>query len=177
MKPGSVALALAPTACAGTVRGGGSGQACPRTPGQALFEFVNGRREAEGLEPLRIDRRLVAAAMAHARDLASGGVPLGHVGSDGSEPTDRTKAQNYDYARVAENVASGLPSASVIATGWMGSEGHRHNILTPDFRDAGVAYVEAPDPERGPFWVMMYGRLQDGVPQRTSGDYRVRCIP
>jgi uncharacterized protein YkwD len=38
-----------------------------------------------------------------------------------------------------ENVAEGYPNGrSVVNDGWMGSEGHRANILNPDFRLLGI---------------------------------------
>jgi uncharacterized protein YkwD len=40
---------------------------------------------------------------------------------------------------VGENVAYGYPNGrSVVNDGWMGSDGHRDNILNPDFRLVGI---------------------------------------
>ncbi|KRF36489.1 CAP domain-containing protein [Nocardioides sp. Soil805] len=40
---------------------------------------------------------------------------------------------------VGENVAAGYPSGRAVVTGWMGSEGHRANILEPRYRLVAVA--------------------------------------
>jgi uncharacterized protein YkwD len=144
---------------------------CPRTRGQAVLELANLRRASAGLEPLEVDPRLVAAAQAHAEDLLGGsGVP-GHGGSDGSAPADRATRADYPWTRIGENVASGTPTASTVVALWMNSRGHRHNMLTPEFRDAGVGVVDAPGSEWGTYWVMMYGRT-DGTERNP-----VRCHP
>lgn len=150
---------------------------CPQTRGQVLLDLVNRNRVRAGMQPLGVDQRLIAAAEAQARDLASGAVALGHEGSDGSDPPLRVTREHYVYARVAENVAASTASASIAVTSWMASAGHRHNILTPEFRDAGVAYVDAPGSPNGTYWVMVYGRLQEGLPTRSAGDFHLRCHP
>lgn len=40
---------------------------------------------------------------------------------------------------VGENVASGYPNGKAVVQGWMGSPGHRDNILQPDYRQMGLA--------------------------------------
>ena len=54
---------------------------------------------------------------------------------------------------------------------WMNSRGHRHNILTPEFRDAGVGVVDARGSRWGSYWVMMYGTTS------AEGRHAVRCHP
>ncbi len=144
---------------------------CPATRGEAVLALVNLRRASAGLEPLEVDLRLMAAAQAHAEDLvAMPGVPA-HEGSDGSAPADRADHAGYPWVRIGENVASGTPTASTVVALWMNSRGHRHNILTPEFRDAGVGVVDVPGSAWGTYWVMMYGRTDDT--ERST----VRCHP
>lgn len=148
-----------------------AGDSCLRTRAQTVLDLVNLRRVSAGLEPLEVDTRLVAAAQAHAEDLVGlPGVP-GHQGSDGSEPADRATHVEYPWLRIGENVASGTPSATTVVALWMNSSGHRHNILTPEFRDAGVGLVDEPGSAWGTYWVMMYGQT-DGTDRKT-----VRCHP
>ena len=144
---------------------------CPATRGEVVVDLVNRRRASAGLEPLRVDLRLVAAAQAHAEDLVGlPGVP-GHEGSDGSAPSDRATRADYSWVRIGENVASGTPTASTVVALWMNSRGHRHNILTPEFTDAGVGVVDAKGSAWGTYWVMMYGTT-GGAPGAS-----VRCHP
>lgn len=145
---------------------------CPLTRGQVVMDLVNRYRQAEGMVPLRVDERLVDAALGHARDLSMLDGAPGHAGSDGSEPADRAAAAGYPWVRIGENVASAVPSASSVVGIWMNSEGHRHNILTPEFEDAGVGYLDAPGSQWGTYWVMVYG-----TPASDGSEHRLPCHP
>jgi uncharacterized protein YkwD len=46
---------------------------------------------------------------------------------------------------VGENVAYGYPSGSAVMGGWMGSSGHRANILNGSYRLLGVGAVQSSD--------------------------------
>lgn len=47
--------------------------------------------------------------------------------------------------RVGENVAVGYPTGRAVVRGWMGSEGHRANILSPTYRRVAVAAAKDDD--------------------------------
>lgn len=51
---------------------------------------------------------------------------------------------------IGENVAYGYPSGRSVTQGWMGSSGHRANILNPAFRGVGVGAVQD---RAGRWWV------------------------
>jgi len=64
------------------------------------------------------------------------------------------------WSSAAENVAQGHPSGSSMHDGWMGSSGHRSNILG-DFTDVGMAFVAA----GGTTWgVQVFARYGASVP-------------
>jgi len=46
---------------------------------------------------------------------------------------------------VGENVAYGYSSGTAVTAGWMGSTGHRQNILNPDYRQLGVGAAQDAD--------------------------------
>ncbi len=46
---------------------------------------------------------------------------------------------------VGENVAYGYPSGAAVTAGWMGSSGHRANILNPSYRLLGVGAAQDAD--------------------------------
>jgi uncharacterized protein YkwD len=41
---------------------------------------------------------------------------------------------------LGENIADDSPSPQAVVTGWMGSSGHRANILNGDYWETGVGY-------------------------------------
>jgi uncharacterized protein YkwD len=56
------------------------------------------------------------------------------------------------YSAWGENIAVGYPTAVDVFNGWMGSEGHRANILNPAYTEMGIAYSGA-----GNWWCQQFG--------------------
>lgn len=70
---------------------------------------------------------------------------MSHTGSDGSNAGTRIARAGFDASTWGENVAAGYTSAGSVVNGWMGSTGHRDNILDPSFTHIGVARAQASD--------------------------------
>jgi uncharacterized protein YkwD len=104
---------------------------------QRLLVEINRARAANGVPPLRSDRRLKAAAEAHSRDMAAHGY-LGH-GDIGR----RLQSYGVRARLIGENVAWGQGSvrADAVVAGWMASPVHRANLLSRQFRRVGVGVV------------------------------------
>jgi hypothetical protein len=104
---------------------------------QAL-RLVNNERARTGRAPLTLDSRLSRAAQGHARYMNDARV-LSHTGRGGSTFVRRIEAAGYEPWRyLGENVARGYGTWSGAMTGWMGSSGHRANILGRNFRNVGL---------------------------------------
>lgn len=123
---------------------------------ERLRELIAKRRaDAAGLEPLAPDQGLERAARAHAIDMLRRGF-MAHENPDGLTVSDRVALLARGFVGIAgENLAEheGLaladleaqvgPLAVKMADGWMASEGHRANILRPDYtHDAISAFVQ-----------------------------------
>lgn len=119
-------------------------------PAQGLGAALNAARAAEGLAPLRENARYGAAAQAHANDMARSG-QFSHVGSDGSRLADRVRAQGCTYRMLAENIAFGQRSEAEVLAGWLGSPGHRSNIMVARADAYGLG-------KAGIYWVMVLGQ-------------------
>ena len=115
---------------------------------------LNANRRAQGQAPLRYNTQLARAAMAHACDMAVNNF-FGHRGSDGSNLQRRVRAAGYRDCLVAENLAWGYPTSQQIISGWMGSNGHRTNMLHPRAAEFGVGITQGP---KGPNWVLVLAR-------------------
>ncbi|WP_299150610.1 CAP domain-containing protein [uncultured Tateyamaria sp.] len=122
-----------------------AGQADP-----AVLAAVNAERAAKGRSALIYDAQLEAAAVAHAQDMARAGF-FSHTGSDGSNIGVRLKRVGYPFCFGAENIAAGQRSLNQVMAAWMGSTGHRKNILHRKAEAVGVA--QGP----GNRWVMVLG--------------------
>jgi len=97
--------------------------------------LMNHRRVRAGLQPVWVDARLQAAAGRHARDMAARRY-FSHVSPEGCNSTCRANAAGYPRG-TGENLFAGPPTAAESVDGWMGSPGHRLNILDPEYRTVG----------------------------------------
>jgi uncharacterized protein YkwD len=83
---------------------------------------------------------------------------MAHVLPESNLPTltDRARESGYPYAQLAENVALGYPSAESVVGGWMGSKGHRANILQRDAEETGIAIARSS--AGGLYYCQVFGR-------------------
>lgn len=141
------ALALA-VAAAGQAGGAGDtagGPAARPDMERAVVAQANRVRARHGLRPLRPVRPLARAARGHSRFLAARGV-LQHEDARGRPFWVRLVAAGYPRNRaMGENLAQvggcGAGPARRAVALWMGSPGHRANILSPRYRAIGVGAV------------------------------------
>ncbi|WP_333683387.1 CAP domain-containing protein [Pontibaca methylaminivorans] len=131
--------------------------AAPCTPpdpsGQVVAQAIrsiNTLRLQAGLVQLRPSAALARAAQDHACDLAAQG-RISHVGSNGSRLADRLAGTGQRFGSARENVAQGPPGHDVVAS-WMGSRGHRANLLSGDLREIGLGAALGANGHV--FWVM-----------------------
>jgi uncharacterized protein YkwD len=115
-----------------------------------VVRLTNVERAKAGCAPLHVDARLTAAGQEHSEDMATRGY-FSHTTPEGATPWDRAKAAGYPNPS-AENIAMGYRTAADVVAGWMGSAGHRTNILNCDSRAVGIGY----DP-RGSYWTQLFG--------------------
>jgi len=136
----------------------GAGTNCPHsdlqpdganvaTVAEATLCLLNGERADRGMTALKIHRDLQRAALNHAGDMVERRF-FSHTGRGGSQVADRIRAAGYleDVAQwtVGENLAWGtaeLGTPRAIVGAWMGSAGHRANILRADYREIGLGVV------------------------------------
>lgn len=104
---------------------------------RALFDSANRERVAQGLQQLRWDDTLAAAARDHAARMAQSNT-LSHQLSGEAPLQDRARIAGARYTIIAENVAEG-PTAETIHSGWMNSPHHRANLLDPELNAIGIA--------------------------------------
>ena len=58
------------------------------------------------------------------------------------------------YRGAGENIAWGQKTPEAVMNAWMNSEGHRANILNPNFKKLGVGYRT--DSQRTPYWTQLF---------------------
>ncbi len=128
-----------------------------------ILRLTNLERANSGLAPLRRSRHLDYLAQAHARDMGLRDY-FDHTARDyGLSPFDRMDAVRTAYYNTAgENIAAGQHSPAQVVTAWMGSPGHRANILNGSFTHIGIGIYY--DSGAGPFaeqWVQLFAGFRD----------------
>ncbi len=117
-----------------------------------VLAHVNAQRRAKGLSPVRLSGRLDKVAQAHACDMAAQR-RYTHVGSDGSDLSQRLRRGGYRFRLGAENTARGFDSSDRVVNFWMNSTYHRANILQASATEMGVGLTQ-PNGDR-PYWVLV----------------------
>src|SRR3954469_4139897 len=142
---------------------------------QATLCLLNDERAAAGLRPLAYSAPLTTPSAAYSTKMVAQNF-FAHESPDGTTLTSRLTAAGYidpdgDWF-VGENLAWGqgnLATARNIAIAWMNSEGHRHNLLEPDFTEVGIGIVPGPpgDPSWGATYTTDFGNVSRAA-QTTS---------
>ena len=148
---------IAPVAAgaAGIGAAGGGGGAAAIT--NSIADLTNVERSRAGIAPLRVEGRLMKAAQMQAEQMASLG-RMDHVLSDGPYPApkDRLAAAGYKWRAFAENIAYGQRGAEAVTESWMGSTGHRANMLNGSYTEIGTGY--AVDGRGRTYFVQVFGK-------------------
>jgi uncharacterized protein YkwD len=109
-------------------------------PEVAIEEFVtlaNGARREAGCPELAWDERAAAVARAHSEDMLRRGY-FSHTSPEGVTPFERLRRAGIAFSAAAENIASGIRSGVEVFRRWMGSAGHRRNLLNCQYTRQGV---------------------------------------
>lgn len=100
-----------------------------------VLKRVNSERFRAGLEPVAGFTKLQKAAQTRATELRT---YYSHTRPNGEDCFTALDDAGVAYSLAGENIAQGATSADIVVEGWMGSTGHRANILTEGFGFLGV---------------------------------------
>lgn len=115
-----------------------------------VVSLTNDEREKNGLEPLEADEELSVVARDKSKDMQSSGY-FSHESPTYGSPFDMMDDYGISFSTAGENIAHGQRSPEEVVNGWMNSQGHRENILNPNFTHIGVGYVE-----QGNYWTQEF---------------------
>ena len=102
--------------------------------GLSLLALLNGARARADEPPLRLDPVLTAAAEIKATEIVRCGFEHDACGRPWSAALPRR-------AWLGENIAFGYAAVRFVFAGWIGSPGHRANIMRRQFTRVGFARV------------------------------------
>ncbi|MBX3031386.1 MAG: hypothetical protein KF809_14660 [Chloroflexi bacterium] len=123
-----------------------------------VLKRINAQRKDRGLRAIRMDGRIQAVAQARSQDMVDRAY-FSHTDPDGKLPWDHLKAAGIAYYAAGEIIAANgtnpIDAAAVRAVQqWMGSSGHKAQIVSTSFNYAGVGVAVA---ESGAsYWTVVF---------------------
>lgn len=108
---------------------------------EEVVRLTNEKRVQAGLAPLTFNSTLSAAAKAKGEDMLIRDY-WAHTAPDGTEPWKFFGDAGYKYRYAGENLARDFSNASSAVEAWMASPSHKDNLLSPKYKDIGVAVME-----------------------------------
>ncbi|MEH7304449.1 CAP domain-containing protein [Neobacillus drentensis] len=117
---------------------------------QKVVDLTNQERAKNGLPALKVDVTLSKMAHEKSRDMSANGY-FSHTSPTYGSPFDMMKKYGITYRYAGENIAMGQQTPEEVVKAWMNSEGHRKNILSPNYNYIGVGYVS-----QGNYWTQEF---------------------
>jgi len=133
---GAITGAGAGTTGAGTTGGGTVGSGAMSSDESRILQLVNAERAKAGAKALSSSSDCTRLARMKSQDMADNNY-FSHQSPTYGSPFDMLKSNNVSYMYAGENIAMNQ-SAEAAFRAWMNSEGHRKNILNPNFTELGV---------------------------------------
>ena len=78
-------------------------------------------------------------------------------GDLGNDPWQRIASTGFPGSATGENIAAGYSTPEDVVAGWMSSDGHCANIMTPGSNVVGVGYFVAPQSGYVHWWTTNFG--------------------
>jgi uncharacterized protein YkwD len=148
--PAAAKTGLQPTApLAGSSAGRGGTTSLRKLESEVLVA-INAVRRTHRVAPLRASTPLATAARSHSQAMGTKGF-FAHESADGSSFDKRVHrwygSGGYGFWSVGENLLWSSPSvdAAGAVKMWMNSPGHRKNLLSPKWREIGLAALRFDD--------------------------------
>ncbi|SMF87116.1 uncharacterized protein, YkwD family [Paenibacillus uliginis N3/975] len=113
-----------------------------------VVDLVNKERAKAGLKPLTVHDKLTGMAVDKAKDMNNNKY-FDHTSPTYGSPFDMMKQYGISYGYAGENIAMGQRTPEEVMKSWMNSEGHRQNIMSPNFTMIGVGYYNG-------YWVQEF---------------------
>jgi uncharacterized protein YkwD len=129
-----------------------------------LLNATNAFRSQNGLAPLSLNGQLNNSAQNKAQHMVDNNY-WAHNAPDGTTPWYFFDQAGYNYTKAGENLAYGFNTSQDAVNGWIGSPGHRANMLG-EYYDVGFGFVDGPNYQGGPNTVVVahYGATAAPAP-------------
>lgn len=117
-----------------------------------VLKLVNAQRKSAKQKALKLDDKLCKAAAERASEMEA---LFSHTRPDGRAFSTAFDEQKLSYGYKGENIAAGQTTPSQVMNDWLNSQGHRENILYPNFTHMGLGIAKT---QTGSIcWVQVFG--------------------
>jgi hypothetical protein len=107
-----------------------------------VIKFTNIQRAKQGLPALRENPELNESSLIKTQDMLAKQY-FGHISPQGQGVGDLAERTGYEFIALGENLALGdFENDEKLVQGWYESQGHRENILNPQYQEIGVAVLK-----------------------------------
>jgi uncharacterized protein YkwD len=125
-----------------------------------MLARVNAVRRRAGLPPVTANPLLDQVSRRHAEDMLARSYS-GHRTPEGLGPSERARAAGY-RSGIGENIVEQRFSVEEALDAWLGSPGHRRNLLDPGCREIGLGLAVGAGHDAAPggyrvIWVQSFG--------------------
>ncbi|TVX94665.1 transporter [Paenibacillus agilis] len=134
-----------------------------------VFRLVNQERTSRVLNPLmmleyRVSDMVYTDYLGHIATIKAADMRdnnyFSHDSPTYGTPGEMLTSFGVNWREYGENIAAGYPTPLDVMAAWMASEGHRKNILNPNFTFLGVGYVPGnASSSYAHYWVQLFVRL------------------
>ena len=118
-----------------------------------VIQLTNQERAKHGLKPLKANWELSRVARYKSMDMRDRNY-FSHTSPTYGSPFTMIKNFGISYRAAAENIAAGQTTPQQVVQAWMNSEGHRRNILNPNYTEIGVGYAAGGTKRH--YWTQMF---------------------
>ncbi|MFV0503978.1 MAG: CAP domain-containing protein [Lachnospirales bacterium] len=118
------------------------------TTTEKVLELVNLERKKAGLSEIRLNPEVTKEAQLKVEDMINLGY-FSHESPTYGTVSEQLKNANIVFSMMGENIALGQTTPEEVMDAWMNSDGHKANILEPNFTDIGIGFLEN-------YWVQIF---------------------
>ena len=135
-----------------------------------VLRLCNNERTSRGLEPLMYNSGLKSAADIRIDETKT---LFDHTRPNGEKWSTILNENNFRYLAAGENIAAGIKTPAEVVEAWMNSEGHRKNILNPEFNTLGVSYKFFEDSQYGYYWTQVFAKISVDLDDEQASEKRL----
>lgn len=118
-----------------------------------VIKLVNSERAKNGLPALKANWQVSRVARYKSQDMIDKNY-FSHTSPTYGSPFRMLETFGVSFSAAGENIAMGQRTPSEVMNAWMGSPGHRNNILSPSFTEIGIGLAKSANGRY--YWTQMF---------------------